>query len=69
MDQRLTCGIVISPNIPALGRLVGRDWGDWSVEFGLRLEGLPRDYISSYMMKDIGDMVDLWVLKGRIYGL
>jgi hypothetical protein len=69
LDQRLTCGIVISPNIPALGRLVGRDWGKWSVEFGLRLEGIPRDYISSFMMKDIGDMVDLWVLKGRIYGL
>ncbi|MBU1159018.1 MAG: lamin tail domain-containing protein [Candidatus Thermoplasmatota archaeon] len=69
LENRLTMVVSIAPNIPALGRLVGRSWGNWAVEFGAYLEGVPREYVSGFLVKDTGDLVDLWLVKGRAYGV
>lgn len=67
-EQRFTCAIAIAPNIPAIGKLVGRDWGRWCLEFGVYLEGVPREFIQGFLSKDVGDKVDLWIVKARVYG-
>lgn len=69
LDSRFSCAIAISPNIPALGKLAGRNWGDWAVEFGVYLEGVPREFASGFLTKDTGDLIDFWMVKGRAYGL
>jgi len=68
LDQRYACAVAISPNMPALGKVVGRDWGTWCVEFGVYLEGVPRGFAKAVLSKDTGDLVDFWVLKARAYG-
>ncbi len=69
LPDRLTCAVSVAPNIPCLGRLAGRDWGQWRVEFGVCLEGLPRECVSGFMVKETGDTVDLWLVKGCAYGV
>jgi hypothetical protein len=68
LENQLTCVATIGPNIPCLGKLAGRDWGQWCVEFGVYLEGVPREYVSGFLLKDTGNSVDLWLLKGRVWG-
>jgi len=48
---------------------VGRSWGNWTVEFGVCLEGIPRECVAGFLVKDTGKLVDLWLVKGRAYGL
>lgn len=69
LDQRYSCAVAISPNIPALGKLVGRIWGNWCVEFGVYLEGVPREFAKAILSKDTGDVVDFWIVKARAYGV
>lgn len=65
----MTCVISIAPNLPAIGKLVGRSWGNWAVEFGVYLEGVPREMVSGVLARDTGDYVDLWLVKGKLYGI
>ncbi len=58
----------ISPNLPAIGKLVGKRWGNWSVDFGACIEGLPEEFASKLFAVDGGSMVDFWLVKGRVYG-
>ncbi len=67
--QRLECAVVISPNVPALGKVAGRSWGNWSIDFGVCLPGVPKDLASSFLLKDTGDLVDFWIVKARLYGV
>lgn len=69
LDQKYACAVAISPNIPALGRLAGKSWGTWCVEFGLYLEGVPREFAKGMLSKDSGDAIDFWVVRARAYGL
>jgi hypothetical protein len=66
---RVTATASIAPNIPAIGRLAGRDWGAWSVDFGLCLEGVPREVVGSMMLKASGDLVDVWLVRARAYSV
>lgn len=68
LDQEFRCVVAISPNIPAIGKLVGRSWGNWSVEFGAYLEGVPRRFAADFLAKDTGDMIDFWLVRARVYG-
>ena len=68
LDIEYACVVSISPNIPAIGRLIGRNWGNWSVDFGTYLEGVPRDFAASYLAMDTGDLIDFWIVKARLYG-
>ncbi|MGQ9587331.1 MAG: lamin tail domain-containing protein [Thermoplasmata archaeon] len=61
--------ISVSPNLPALGRLAGRDWGNWSVDFGVYLEGVPRAFATGFLAKDTGDLIDFWIVRARLRGL
>jgi len=61
--------ISVSPNLPALGKLAGRDWGNWSVEFGAYLEGVPRAFAMGFLAKDTGDLIDFWIVRARVHGL
>jgi hypothetical protein len=67
-DATLTAVVRVAPNVPALGRLVGRDWGQWRVELGFYLEGAPRSLVEPFMVKDTGDRVDIWLVKALVYG-
>ena len=69
LDVEYACVVSISPNIPAIGKLVGRQWGNWSVDFGMYLEGVPKDFAASYLAKDTGDLIDFWIVKARLYGI
>ncbi|UCE92207.1 MAG: hypothetical protein JSV90_03480 [Methanobacteriota archaeon] len=70
VDQslRVTALVAISPNMPAIGRLVGRDWGRWEVDFGLCLEGIPREVVGSLFVGASGERVDVWLVRARAYG-
>ncbi|MEW5747742.1 MAG: lamin tail domain-containing protein [Candidatus Thermoplasmatota archaeon] len=68
LEGRLTCVATIGPNLPCLGKLAGRDWGQWRVDFGVYLERVPREYVSGFLLKDTGDEVDLWLMRGSVYG-
>ena len=69
LQQRFTLALSISPNIPALGKLVGRDWGNWSIEFGACVEGVPRDFVNGMLTTNSSKLVDFWLLKGEVHGL
>jgi len=69
LEHRYACAVAISPNIPALGKVVGRSWGNWCVEFGVYLEGVPREFAKAILSKDTGDLVDFWIVKARAYGV
>ena len=61
----------ISLNVPAIVMLVGLDWGDWAIVFGVYLEDVPKD-IASYLFgtsKDGDSLVDVWFIKARVYGI
>jgi len=68
LDQRFTCAVVISPNIPAFGRVAGKNWGNWSIDFGVCLAGVPKEFAAGFLTKDTGKYVDFWVVKARLYG-
>ncbi len=69
LDRRVTALVAISPNIPAIGRLAGRDWGAWSVDFGLCIEGVPREVAGTTLVKSSGDLIDIWLVRARAYGV
>jgi hypothetical protein len=66
--DRYALVLSISPNLPAIGRLLGRDWGNWSVDFGAYLESVPRDFGKMLFTTDSGGLMDFWLVKGRMYG-
>ena len=69
LHQRFTLAISVSPNIPAIGKLMGKDWGTWEVSFGACLEQVPRTFAAGFLTNDrMGDYIDYWLLKGRLYG-
>jgi hypothetical protein len=68
MKDRYCMAVSISPNMPAIGRLIGRDWGSWSIDFGAYLEGVPKEFGSMLFTLDTGDIMDFWLVKGRLYG-
>lgn len=69
LNQRFTFAISISPNIPAIGKLLGKTWGTWEVAFGACLEEVPRTFAVGFMTNDkMGDYIDFWIVKGRLYG-
>jgi hypothetical protein len=67
-DTTLTAVVRVAPNLPAIGKLAGKDWGQWRVELGLYLEGAPRALVQSFMVKDTGDLVDIWLVRALVYG-
>ena len=68
LNQRFTCAISISANLPTIGMLLGRHWGRWEASFGACLEGVPRTFAVGFLTNDhVGDYVDFWVVKGRVY--
>lgn len=69
LEKKFMLAISIAPNIPALGKLVGKNWGDWKVEFGAYLEGVPKEFAMGYLTKDVGDLIDFWIVKGAVYGV
>ncbi|MBN1677764.1 MAG: lamin tail domain-containing protein, partial [Candidatus Thermoplasmatota archaeon] len=69
LDQEYACAVSISPNIPALGKLAGKSWGSWCVEFGIYLEGVPRQFAKGMLSKGAGDAIDFWVVKARAYSV
>ena len=69
VGQRLTCAVVISPNIPAFGKIVGKHWGNWSIEFGVCFAGVPKEFAAGILSKDTGKLIDFWLLKARLYGV
>jgi hypothetical protein len=69
LDHDFKMAISISPNIPALGKVVGRNWGNWSVEFGAYLEGVPAGFANGFLVVEAGKYIDFWLFKGRVYGL
>jgi len=60
---------VVSPNMPALGKIVGKNWGNWSIDFGVCLSGVPKEFAKAFMLKDTGDLIDFWIVKARLYGI
>ena len=70
VDQslRVTAIVAISPNMPAIGRLAGRDWGSWAVDFGFCLEGIPREVVGSMLVQSSGELVDVWLVRAKAYG-
>ncbi|HEX9908711.1 MAG TPA: lamin tail domain-containing protein [Thermoplasmata archaeon] len=69
ISRSFACAVVVSPNIPAIGKLVGRSWGNWSVELGAYLEGVPREFASGFLTKNTGKLIDFWIVKGSIRGV
>lgn len=69
IDGRFACAACISPNLPALGKLVGRHWGNWSVDLGVYLEGVPREFASTVLSMDSSDFVDFWLVRARVHGV
>lgn len=69
LNQRFTFAVSISPNIPAIGKVLGKNWGNWDVSFGACLEEVPRAFAVGFLTNDrMGDCVDFWIVKGRLYG-
>ena len=66
---RVSATASVAPNMPAIGKLFGRDWGTWAVDFGLCIEGIPREVVGSMMLKASGDLVDVWLVRARAYGV
>jgi hypothetical protein len=67
--DRYSLVVSISPNLPAIGKLLGRSWGNWSVEFGAYLESVPKQFGSMLFTVDSGGLMDFWLVKGRLYGV
>ncbi len=68
LHQRFTLAVSISPNVPTIGMLIGKCWGRWEVSFGACLEGVPRTFAVGFLTNEhVGDYVDFWILKGRMY--
>jgi hypothetical protein len=61
--------IAIQANIPALVNLLGWDWGDWEVVFGVYLDHFPSRALSKTFgtSEDKDSFVDLWLFRVRVY--
>lgn len=61
--------VTIQTNVPALVNLLGWDWGDWEVVFGVFLDHFPSKALSKTFgtSEDDKTFVDLWLFKARIY--
>jgi hypothetical protein len=64
-----TLMIAVQANLPALASLLGWEWGDWEVVFGVYLDHFPSKSLSKSLgtSDDPDAFVDLWLLKGRVY--
>ncbi|UCE45461.1 MAG: lamin tail domain-containing protein [Methanobacteriota archaeon] len=69
LDRRVAAVVSIGPNLPAIGRLAGMDWGAWAVDFGLRIERVPREIVGTALIKASGDLIDIWLVRARAYGI
>lgn len=66
-DCRLS--IAVSANIPALVSLLGWEWGDWEVIFGVYIAHFPSKAVSKVFgtSEDPNTYVDIWLFKARVY--
>ena len=58
----------IEANIPALAALIGRDMGDWRVNFGVYIEEMPAA-IADPLFGTGDDTPDVWLFKGAVFEL
>jgi hypothetical protein len=75
--------IAIEANLPAIVTLLGWDWGDWEINFGVYLEKVPaaiaNPLFGTGLRKEVKELtlgkkwqdtqifVDLWLFKARVY--
>jgi hypothetical protein len=70
-DDTCRLMIAVQANLPALASLLGWDWGDWEVVFGVYLDHFSSKAVSKSLgtSEDPDAYVDLWFFKGRVYEL
>ena len=69
LDMRVDAVVAVAPNLPALGKLAGRDWGPWAVELGACLEGVPREVVGNTLVQSSGEFVDIWLVRAKAAGI
>ena len=70
-EDTCTLMIAVQANLPALASLLGYEWGDWEVVFGVFLDHFSSKSLSKSLgtSDDPDAYVDLWLLWGRVYEL
>ncbi|MCE5295750.1 MAG: lamin tail domain-containing protein [Euryarchaeota archaeon] len=65
--QELRCSVnyVAKVNIAAAGILIGKDMGTPEMTFGVCLKGITSDEVP-YLGLKVGEIVDIWMIKGTI---
>lgn len=57
----------IQGNVPAIGNLVGADWGRWRVDFGAYLERVPAAIAGPLFGTDPDVDLDVWLFHASLY--
>ncbi|MFQ5884877.1 MAG: hypothetical protein ACE5IO_07230, partial [Thermoplasmata archaeon] len=65
--EKMTMAVSIQPNVPAIVKLAGLDWGKWKIDFGVYLENFPGSSLGKAFSLSKDSVVDLWLIKGQIY--
>lgn len=65
--KKMIMTISIQPNVPAIMKLAGLNWGRWKIEFGIYLEDFPGSSLGKAYSLSKESVVDLWLIKGQIY--
>jgi hypothetical protein len=65
--KKMTMAISIQPNVPAIVKLAGLNWGKWKIDFGIYFENFPGSCLGKAYSLSKGSVVDLWLIKGQIY--
>ncbi|UCD92314.1 MAG: lamin tail domain-containing protein [Methanobacteriota archaeon] len=66
-SKKMTMAISIQPNVPAIVKLAGLNWGTWKIDFGIYFENFPGSSLGkAYSLRE-DSVVDLWLIKGQIY--
>ncbi len=65
-SKKMTMAISIQPNVPAIVKLAGLNWGKWKIDFGIYFENFPGSSLGKAYSLSKDSIVDLWLIKGQI---
>jgi len=67
LPKKMDMAISIQPNVPAIVRLAGIDWGRWKIDFGIYVQNFPASSLGKVYTMNKDSITDLWLVKGQIY--
>ena len=64
----MSINFMVQANLPVIGALLGQDWGNWRIDFGIYLTGPTKPLVKMlYQAPGMTEDPDFYLIKGQVF--